>query len=121
MFGVKWKLIVALYFLNLSVEANPSGSQKKKIASEKNSRQQLPTRNENFSLEKSEEKGSLLKLSENVRNSPKNKIVRKNSKHEDVKSIKVKSQNSDMQPRRNKIKHPRRQSHYIEVIHTIPE
>ena len=107
MFGVKWKLIVALCFLNLSVEANPSGSQKKK---------HLPTRNENFSLEKSEEKGNLLKLTENVRKSPKNKIVRKNSKHEDVKSIKVKSQNSDMQPKRNKFKHTRRQSHYIEVV-----
>ena len=39
MFGVTWKLIVALCFLNLRVEANPSGSQKKKIASEINSRQ----------------------------------------------------------------------------------
>ena len=76
----------------------------------------LPTRNENFSLEKSQEKGNLLKLTENVKNSPKNKIVRKKSKHEDVKSIKVKSQNSDMEPKRNKFKYPNRQSHYIEVL-----
>ena len=32
MFCIKWKLIVALYFLNLRVEAIPSGSQKKKMA-----------------------------------------------------------------------------------------
>ena len=32
MFCIKWKLIVALYFLNIRVEANPSGSQKKKMA-----------------------------------------------------------------------------------------
>ena len=115
MFGVKWKLIVALCFLNLRVEANASGSQKKKIAFEINSRQHHPTRNEKFSLEKSEEKDNLLKLTENVKNSPKNKIIRKSSKH-DVKSIKVKSQNSDMQPKRNKFKHHHRQSHYIEVV-----
>ena len=99
MFGVKWKLIVALCFLNLRVEANPSGSQKKKIGSEINS---------NFSSEKSEEKDNLWKLTENVKNLPKNKIIRKSSKHKDVKSIKIKSQNSDMQPRRNKFKHRRR-------------
>ena len=57
-----------------------------------------------------------MKLNENVKNSPKNKIVRKNSKHEDVKSIKFKSQNSDMEPKRNKFKYPNRQSHYIEVV-----
>ena len=62
MFCIKWKLIVALYFLNLGIEAIPSGSQKKKMASE-------------------------------------------------IKSIKVKSQNSDMQPRRNKFNS--RQSYYI--------
>ena len=56
MFGVKWKLIVALCFLNLRVEAIPSGSHKNKIASEINSRHHHPTRNENFSSEKSEEK-----------------------------------------------------------------
>ena len=80
MFGVKWKLIVALCFLNLRVDANPSGSQKKKIASEINSRHHHPTRNENFSSEKSEEKDNLLKLTENVKNLPKNKIIDK-SKH----------------------------------------
>ena len=64
MFCIKWKLIVALYFLNLRIEAIPSGSQKKKMASE-------------------------------------------------IKSIKVKSQNSDMQPRRNKFNS--RQSYYIKV------
>ena len=64
MFFVKLKLIVALCFLNIHVEANASGSQKKKMASE-------------------------------------------------IKSIKVKSQNSDMQPRRNKFNS--RQSYYIKV------
>ena len=109
MFYVKWKLIVALCFLNLHVEANASGPQKKKI----DSRQHLPTRNEHFRLDKSEEKDNLLKLTGNVKKSPKNKIIRKSSKHEDVESIKVKSQKSDMQPRRNKFNS--RQSYYIEV------
>ena len=101
MFGVKWKLIVALCFLNLRVEANPSGSQKKKIGSEINS---------NFSSEKSEEKDNLLKLTENVKNLPKNKIIRKSSKHELVRSINIKSQNGDKQQRRNKFK-PRRRKY----------
>ena len=86
-----------------------------KMASEINSRHHLPTRNENFSSEKSEKK-ELLTWTENVKNSPKNKIIRKSSKHEDVKSIQVKSQNSDMQPRQNIFKHRHRQNHYIEVV-----
>jgi hypothetical protein len=114
MFYVKWKLIVAFCFLNLHVEANASGSQKKKTALEIISRQHLPTRNEDFSLEKSEENDDLSKLTENVKDSPKGKIIRKSSKHGDVKSMKVKSQNSDLQPRRNKFNS--RQSYYIEVV-----
>ena len=110
MFGVKWKLFIgcAILLLNLHVEAKPSGSQKKKIHFEINSRHHLPTRNEKFNSDKSEDKDNLLTLTENVKNSPKNKIIRKSSKHKDVKSIKIKSLNSDMQPRRNKFKHRRR-------------
>ena len=104
MFGVKWKLIFALCFLNLRVGANPSGSKKKKIGSEINSRHHLPTRNENSSSEKSEEMNNILKLTENVKNSPKNKIIRKSSKHELVRSINIKSQNGDKLQRRNKFR-----------------
>ena len=86
-----------------------------KMASEINPRHHLPTRNENLSAEKSENK-ELLTWTENVKNSPKNKIIRKSSKNEDVKSIQVKSQNIDMQPRHNKFKHRYRQNYYIEVV-----
>ena len=108
MFGVKWKLIVGwtLSFLILHVKTTSSGSQKKKISFETNSRHHLSTTNENPSSKKLEGKDNLLKLSENTKNSPKNKIIKKSSKHELV--INTKSQNGEKQLRRNKFKHPHR-------------